>query len=52
MTYICRACGYVFSLENPEPDYSQIVDMELPDEYACPNCGASREYIEAAQDQD
>jgi rubredoxin len=52
MKYICRACGYVFSVEDQEPDYTRIVDMMLPDEYACPNCGASKAYIEAVQEHD
>jgi rubredoxin len=36
--YICRACGYVFSDENNEPDYEKIDEM-IPEDYECPCCG-------------
>lgn len=38
--FICRSCGYVFSAENPEPDYTKLGTM-IPDDYECPSCGES-----------
>ncbi|MDD5018571.1 MAG: rubredoxin [Eubacteriales bacterium] len=49
--YICRACGYVFSVENPEPEYTEITETDgLPDEFKCPKCGASKSNIEKIEE--
>jgi rubredoxin len=38
--FVCRDCGYVFSAENEEPDYDELVETDDPmDEMVCPACG-------------
>ena len=50
--YICRACGYVFSAENPEPELTKITETDgLPDEFKCPKCGASKENIKKKEEE-
>ncbi len=39
MRFICRACGYVFSVENYEGDYEEVTEL-LPEDFECPACGA------------
>jgi rubredoxin len=38
--YICEECGYVFTVENYEPDYSPEPDETEFSEVECPNCGS------------
>ncbi len=45
MKFVCKVCGYVFSVENYEPDYLDVMEM-IPDDFECPNCGAFRNSIE------
>jgi rubredoxin len=46
--FICRACGYVFSDENNEPDYAELNDT-VPDDFVCPCCGKTE--CELAKEQ-
>lgn len=38
--FICEECGYVFSVENYEPDYAPDPDDISPAAVECPNCGS------------
>ena len=38
--FICEECGYVFSVENYEPDYAPDPDDVSPAAVECPNCGS------------
>ena len=45
-TYICELCGYVYnpSEGDPENGIAPNTDFEdLPDDWTCPLCGASKE---------
>ena len=45
-TYICELCGYVYnpSEGDPENGIAPNTDFEdLPDDWVCPLCGASKE---------
>lgn len=46
--YVCRACGYVFSDENNEPDYDELRDT-VPDSFQCPCCGKTECELEKEQ---
>ena len=49
--YICRACGYVFSVENQEPDEDKIIEVDdMPDDLICPRCKASKANIEVVEE--
>jgi len=37
--YICEDCGYVFSVENYEPDYAHDPE-DVPSAVECPQCGS------------
>ncbi len=51
--YVCRTCGYVFSAENNEPDYSEIVEEQdpMPEDYVCEVCGAPKKNFEKAEEE-
>ena len=45
-TYVCELCGYVYnpSEGDPENGIAPNTDFEdLPDDWVCPLCGASKE---------
>ena len=47
--YACGPCGYVYNPENgdPDSDVSKGTSFaELPDEWVCPICGASKDAFE------
>ena len=44
MKFICKVCGYVFSVENNEMDYDDVMDL-LPEDFECPNCGVPKSKI-------
>jgi rubredoxin len=44
--YECSICGYVYDPEEGDPDQgvpSGTAFEDLPDEWVCPLCGASKE---------
>ena len=44
--YICDVCGYIYDPElgDPDNDVEPGTDFEdLPEEWVCPECGASQE---------
>jgi rubredoxin len=47
--WLCRICGYIYDPEkgDPEADIEPGVSFEdLPDDWICPECGASKEEFE------
>jgi len=50
MNFICSVCGYTYSVENYEPDYEKVTDL-LPEDFACPACGAPRGVFEPAEEK-
>jgi rubredoxin len=42
-------CGYVYSVENNETDYENVMDM-LPEDFACPGCGAPKSAFEPVKE--
>jgi transposase-like protein len=38
--YICDDCGYVFTVENYEPDYADDPDDISSGAVECPRCGS------------
>jgi len=47
--YKCTVCGYVYNPENGDPDSDIKPDTpfeELPDDWVCPVCGASKDQFE------
>lgn len=53
--YVCTLCGYEYDPKNGEPEngIAEGTDFEdLPEDYACPLCGASKEdFEEASRDE-
>jgi len=48
-TYVCTVCGYVYDPKegDPENDIPAGTPFEkLPDDWACPVCGAGKEDFE------
>ena len=46
MKYICDLCGYVYDVEEGDPDNGIEPGTEwedLPEDYECPLCGAGKE---------
>ena len=44
--YVCSICGYVYDEETGDPDSGVApgtVWADVPDDYVCPVCGASKE---------
>jgi len=47
--YVCTVCGYVYDPAQGEPDNDIAPGTafeDLPDDYECPVCGASKEDFE------
>ena len=53
MTYVCNVCGYVYDEAAGDPDngISEGTDFEdLPADWVCPLCGATKEDFEAVEE--
>ena len=48
MKFVCTLCGYVYSVENNEADYEDVMDM-LPEDFTCPGCGAPKSAFEPVE---
>lgn len=49
--YICTVCGYIYEPEKGDPDSgipAQTPFSQLPDDWTCPVCGASKDMFEIA----
>ena len=49
----CLVCGYIYEEENGDPDSGIAPGTkfeDLPDDWVCPMCGASREDFEKIED--
>jgi rubredoxin len=49
--YVCGPCGYIYDPEVGDPDNGIAAGTpfaDLPDDWTCPECGAEKEYFEAA----
>ena len=49
--YVCTVCGYIYEPEIGDPD--NCIDpgtafKDLPDDWICPVCGASKDLFEKA----
>jgi len=47
--YWCRICGYEYNPEEGDPDNAVPPGTafdDLPDDWTCPVCGASKKYFE------
>ncbi|UCD33534.1 MAG: rubredoxin [Desulfobacterales bacterium] len=47
--YVCTICGYVYDPDQGDPDSGidpGTAFEDLPDDYECPVCGASKEEFE------
>jgi rubredoxin len=47
--YVCQVCGYVYDPANGDPDNgieSGTSFEDLPEDWTCPVCGASKEDFE------
>lgn len=54
-TYICELCGYVYnpSEGDPENGIAPNTDFEdLPDDWVCPLCGASKEDFSVEENEE
>ena len=52
--YVCTICGYVYDPEQGDPDNGVPAGTkweDVPDDWECPVCGASKEDFEK-EDQD
>lgn len=51
--YVCTVCGYVYDPAEGDPE-SEIVPgtpfEELPDDWVCPVCGASKDEFEKEEE--
>lgn len=48
--YVCSVCGYVYDEAKGDPDNgvaAGTVWKDLPDDWTCPVCGASKDEFEA-----
>ena len=54
--HICGACGFVYDPESGDPDRGVppgTAFEDLPDDWACPACGVSKDFfIQQQADQD
>ncbi|MBR2010924.1 MAG: rubredoxin [Clostridia bacterium] len=53
--YICALCGYEYDPQNGEPENGIAEGTEfedLPADYVCPLCGASKEDFEPVKGDD
>ena len=49
--YVCTICGYVYDPEQGDPDNGVAPGTkfeDLPDDWECPVCGASKDDFEKA----
>ena len=44
MKYVCSLCGYIYDEES-----EGIPFRDLPDDWCCPDCGASKDCFEPAE---
>ncbi|MDD3725661.1 MAG: rubredoxin [Candidatus Ratteibacteria bacterium] len=47
--YVCSVCGYIYDPEKGDPDNGIVPGTpfeELPDDWTCPVCGASKDKFE------
>ncbi len=55
MVYVCELCGYEYDPKNGDPD-SGIPEGtefdELPDDWVCPLCGASKDDFEPQDEEE
>lgn len=52
--YVCALCGYEYDPRNGEPENGIVegTDFEdLPADYTCPLCGASKDDFELVKDE-
>ncbi len=45
----CTVCGYIYDPEQGDPDHGVepgTLFEELPDDWVCPECGASKDLFE------
>ena len=55
MKHVCELCGYVYDSElgDPENGIEAGTDFEdIPEEWTCPLCGATKDDFEAQNDSD
>ncbi len=55
MMYVCELCGYEYRPANGDEEYDiePGTDFEdLPNDWVCPLCGASKEDFEAIREED
>jgi len=48
----CTVCGYVYNPEEGDPDNgvpSGTAFEDLPDDWVCPDCGASKDMFEPVE---
>lgn len=53
--WICSICGYIYDSEEGDPVQNIAPGMlfeELPDEWICPECGASKDNFTRIEDLD
>lgn len=53
MLYVCELCGYEYNpkIGDPENSIAEGTDFEdLPADWVCPLCGATKEDFEAVED--
>ena len=51
MKYICQACGFVYDEDIGDPEHGIPAGTkfdDLPDDWACPWCGASKDLFSQA----
>lgn len=54
-TYVCELCGYEYKPKNGDPEngIEPGTDFEdIPDDWTCPMCGASKEDFEKVNNSD
>ena len=51
MKYKCSVCGYIYDEETGDPDYGIPPTKweDLPDDWTCPVCGASKDEFEPVE---
>jgi rubredoxin len=50
--YECTVCGYLYNPDEGDPDNGIEPGMsfdDLPDDWVCPICGASKDHFEIAE---
>jgi len=52
MKYVCQVCGFIYDPEVGDPDNGVAPGTpfeELPEDWDCPVCGASKDMFEPAE---